>query len=102
MSGEDALMSRLTPGADALLAGMNSRRHNTPEFFIGDEVRVVLEGTLAGYNRQDGHYYLVGSAGGHVPWLYTLHWSTPFEVTQIGPRNLGDGAATKDEAWAAR
>lgn len=44
-------------------------------FYIGDKVRVVLEGTHV------GHYYLKGASWSrdgipHVPWLYTLHWST--------------------------
>lgn len=68
-------------------------------FFIGDKVQVVLEGTLMGYNRDDGHYYMVGHAGDHVPWLYTLHWSTPFKVLESGPRDLGDGATSAEEAW---
>lgn len=71
-------------------------------FYIGDTVRIVLKGTLAGFNREDGNYYLIGSAGDHVPWLYTLHWSTPFEVLAPGPRNLGDGAPTAAQAWADR
>lgn len=74
-------------------------------FHIGDKVRVVLEGTLTGYSRDDGHYYLRGASWEpnglpHIPWLYTLHWSTEFHVIEPGPRGLGDGATNPAAAFA--
>lgn len=70
-------------------------------FFIGDKVRVVIEGTLMGFNGTDGHYYLKGNSLGadHLDWLHRLHWATEFEVLEPGPRNLGDGATNADDAW---
>lgn len=74
------------------------------DFYIGDKVRVVLEGTLAGYSPEDGHYYLYGASRDadnlpHVPWLYALHWSTEFHVIEPGPRDLGNGATNADDAF---
>lgn len=70
-----AHLSTLTPAPDG-------------QFYLGDKVRVVLEGVLESYDAELGHYTIRGNSTGaqHVEWIHNLHWGTEFEVIEPGPR----------------
>ncbi len=50
---------------------------------IGDHVHVTIVGELVSYDDDLGVWMLKGHAapesGGHIPWVYPLHWSTDFQ-----------------------
>lgn len=58
------------------------------QFYLGDKVRVVLEGVLESYDADLGHYTIRGNTRGaqHVEWIHNLHWGTEFKVIEPGPR----------------